>query len=70
MQDEEHLNLLDKLINWIIVDCQLFSIVNNYFFKKLINSLNPEFKVSSKQTLCNKIDDKYTNYKNNIIEIF
>ena len=25
MQGEKHLNLLDKLINWIIVDCQPFS---------------------------------------------
>ncbi len=70
LQGEEHLNLLDKLINWIIVDCQPFSTVDNYSFKELINSLNPGFKVPSRQTLHNKIDNKYTNYKNNIIEIF
>ena len=70
LRGEEHVNLLNKLINWIIIDCQPFSVVDSYPFQEFINDLNPRFKVPSRQTLRNKIDDKYTNYKNNIIKMF
>ena len=70
LQGEEYLNLLNKFINWIITDCQPFSVVDSCSFQELLNEFNPRFRVPSRQTIRKKIDDKYTNYKNNIIKIF
>jgi len=70
LQGEEYLNLLNKLINWIITDCQPFSVVDSCAFQELLNELNSRFRVLLRQTIRKKIDDKYTNYKNNIIKIF
>ena len=61
---------LSKLINWIIVECQPFRVVDSDLFKDFINSLNSGFQVPARQTVRKKIDDKYTSYKNNIIKMF
>ena len=47
LQDKDHLNILDKLINWIIVDCQPFKVVDSIPFKEFIASFNSGFHVPS-----------------------
>ncbi|CAB5367263.1 unnamed protein product [Rhizophagus irregularis] len=54
----------------VVMDCQPFKVVNAPFFRDLIFSLNPGFKVPSRQTLCKKIDDKYEQFKDKIIKVF
>ena len=69
-QSEDHLDSLDKLINWIIMDCQPFRVVENVFFQEFITSLDARFHVPSRHTIRNKIDGKYTHYKNDVIKLF
>ncbi|CAB5213586.1 unnamed protein product [Rhizophagus irregularis] len=69
-QAEDHADILDKLVNWVIDDCQPFKVVDGVLFREFIASLNSKFRVPSRQTLRNKIDNKYTHYKNNIIKLF
>lgn len=70
LQTEDHADTLDKLVDWVIDDCQPFRVVDGALFREFIANLNPRFRVPSRQTLRNKIDNKYANYKNNIIKLF
>jgi hypothetical protein len=70
LQEEEYLDVLNNLMNWVIADCQSFRVVDNSHFKEFVTSLNPKFQIPSRQTLCKKIDDKYEQYKKNIIKMF
>ncbi|CAG8533743.1 zinc finger BED domain-containing protein RICESLEEPER 2-like [Rhizophagus irregularis DAOM 181602=DAOM 197198] len=47
LQGKNHLDILDNLINWVIMKCQAFRVVDSPSFKELIASLNPEFQVPS-----------------------
>lgn len=69
-QGNEYLDHLNRLINWVILEYQPFRVVDSKSFRELINGFNPEFKVPSRQTLRNKIDNKYSYYKSGIIKIF
>ena len=72
-QHQTHVTLqehLDYFINWIIMDCQPFRVVDSPSFRDLIFSLNPGLKVPSRQTIRKKIDDKYEQYKDKIIKTF
>ena len=70
MQGENHLDILNNLVNWVIMECQAFRVVDSPFFKELIASLNPEFQVPSRQTLRKKIGNKYEQNKKIIIKMF
>jgi BED zinc finger len=70
MSSQEYSDILNNFINWVVMDCQPFRVVDNPSFRGLIFSLNSEFKVPSRQTLRKKIDDKYEEYKKKIIKIF
>lgn len=70
LQGEEYSDILDNLVNWVIADCQPFRVVDGSYFRKFIIGLNPRFQIPSRQTLRKKIDDKYKQYKKNIIKIF
>ena len=70
VQGEDCLNLSNKLVNWIIVECLPFRTVDSPFFHEFITGLNPKFQIPSRQTLRKKIDDKYIQYKGNIIKMF
>jgi len=70
LQEEEYLNILNDLVNWVIADCQPFRVVDNLHFRKFITGLNPRFQIPSRQTLRKKIDNKYEKYKKDIIKIF
>ena len=70
LQSEDHLDSLDKLVNWIIVECQPFRVVESASFREFIASLDSGFHVPSRHTIRNKIDEKYTYYKDNIIKLF
>ena len=70
LQSEDHLDSLDKLVNWIIVECQPFRVVESASFQEFIASLDSGFHVPSRHTIRNKIDEKYTYYKDNIIKLF
>lgn len=67
---DQPLDHLNRLTNWVILEYQPFRVVDSSSFKEFINGLNPGFKVPSRQTLRNKIDDKYIHYKNGIIKMF
>ncbi|GET61992.1 hypothetical protein RIR_jg12105.t2 [Rhizophagus irregularis DAOM 181602=DAOM 197198] len=67
---KNHLDILDNLINWVIMECQAFRVVDSPSFKELITSLNPEFQVPSRQTVHKKIDNKYAQNKKIIIKMF
>ena len=72
-QHQMHVTLqehLDYFVNWVVMDCQPFRVVDAPSFRDLIFSLNPEFKVPSRQTLRKKIDDKYEQFKDKIIKVF
>ena len=70
LKGEDYLDSLSKLVDWVIMECQSFRVVDSSSFREFIKSLNPGFQVPSRQTLRNKIDDKYTTYKNQIIKMF
>ena len=70
LQGENHLDILNNLVNWVIMECQAFRVVDSPFFKELIASLNPEFQVPSRQTLRKKIGNKYEQNKKIIIKMF
>lgn len=70
LKGEIYLDSLGKLINWIIVECQPFRVVDSPSFKEFVHSLNSGFHVPSRQTVRNKIDEKYISYKSNIIKMF
>jgi hypothetical protein len=70
LQDEEYLDILDDLVNWVITDCQSFRVVDNLNFRKFITKLNPKFQIPSRQTLRKKIDNNFEKYKKDIIKIF
>lgn len=70
LKGDNYLDSLNKLVNWVIVECQPFRIVDSISFREFIKSLNSGFQVSSRQTLRNKIDDKFTSYKDNMIKMF
>jgi hypothetical protein len=70
LQGEDHLDILNNLVNWVIMECQAFRVVDSLSFKKLIASLNPGFQVPSRQTLRKKIDNKYEKNKKIIIKMF
>ena len=70
LRGQEHLELSNKLINWIIVKCLPFRTVESLSFCEFIKTLNPNFQVPSRRTLRSKITDKYIKYKNNIIKMF
>jgi hypothetical protein len=70
LRGQEHLDLSNKLINWIIVECLPFRTVESSSFCEFIKALNPNFQVLSRRTLRSKIIDKYIKYKNNIIKMF
>jgi len=70
LKGENYLDSLSKLVDWVIMECQSFRVVDSSSFREFIKSLNPGFQVPSRQTLRNKIDDKYTTYKNQIIKMF
>lgn len=40
LQPEDHLNSLNKLVNWVIVECQPFRVVESVSFREFIASLN------------------------------
>lgn len=66
---DQHLDILNDIIDWVIIECQPFRIVDGPSFKKMIASLNPEFQAPSRQTLRKKIDIKYEQTKKIIINI-
>ena len=70
LQEKEQSDILDNLVNWVIADCQPFRVVDNLFFKEFITSLNPKFQIPTRQTLKKKIENKYDQYKKNIIKMF
>ncbi|CAB4424784.1 unnamed protein product [Rhizophagus irregularis] len=70
LQPEDHLNSLNKLVNWVIVECQPFRVVESVSFREFIASLNSGFHVPSRHTIRNKIDEKYIHYRNNVIKLF
>ncbi|CAG8763691.1 22299_t:CDS:2, partial [Rhizophagus irregularis] len=67
---KNHLDILDNFINWVIIECQAFRVVDSPSFKELIASFNPEFQVPSRQTVRKKIDNKYAQNKKIIIKMF
>ncbi len=69
MQGENHEVILDNLVDWVIMECQAFRVVDSSSFKELIASLNPEFQVPSRQTLHKKIVNKYEQNKKVIIKL-
>jgi hypothetical protein len=70
LQSEDHLDSLDKLVNWIITECQPFRVVESDSFQEFVASLDSEFHIPSRHTIRNKIDKKYTHYRNNVIKLF
>ena len=70
LKGENYLDSLSKLVDWVIMECQSFRVVNSSSFREFIKSLNSGFQVPSRQTLRNKIDDKYTTYKSRMIKMF
>jgi hypothetical protein len=70
LQKEKYLENLNDLVNWVIADCQSFRVVDGSHFRKFVAGLNSGFQIPSRQTLRRKIDDKYEQYKNNIIKAF
>ena len=70
MQGEEYSELFNKLMKWVIRDGQSFRVVDNPEFRDFLTDLNPRFQIPSRQTIRNKIDDRYEQYKKNIIKIF
>jgi BED zinc finger len=62
-------DIMEKLINWIIMDNQPFQVVDNTYFKELINILNPGFQIPSRNTIKDKIYKKFTEYKQKLINI-
>ena len=69
LQGENHEVILDNLVDWVIMECQAFRVVDSSSFKELIASLNPEFQVPSRQTLRKKIVNKYEQNKKVIIKL-
>lgn len=67
---DQHLDILNNIVDWVIMECQAFRIVDGPTFKKMIASLNSEFQVPSRQTLRKKIGLKYEQTKKFIINIF
>jgi len=70
LQGEEYSELFNKLMKWVIRDGQSFRVVDNPEFRDFLTDLNPRFQIPSRQTIRNKIDDRYEQYKKNIIKIF
>jgi len=66
---DQYLDILNNIIDWVIIECQPFRVVDGPSFKKMIASLNPEFQAPSRQTLRKKIDIKYEQTKKTIINI-
>lgn len=68
-REREYPEILDNLVNWVIADCQPFRVVDGLYFKEFITSLNPRFQIPSRQTIRKKIDNKYGQYKKDIIKM-
>ncbi len=68
-REKEYPEIVDNLVNWVIADCQPFRVVDGLYFKEFITGLNPRFKIPSRQTLRKKIDNKYEQYKKDIIKM-
>jgi hypothetical protein len=66
---DQYLDILNNIIDWVIIECQPFRVVDGPSFKKMIASLNPKFQAPSRQTLRKKIDIKYEQTKKTIINI-
>ena len=66
---DQHLDILNNIVDWVIMECQPFRVVDGPKFKKMIASLNPEFKAPSRQSLRKKIGIKYEQAKKTIINI-
>ena len=66
---DQYLDILNNIIDWIIIECQPFRVIDGPSFKKMIASLNPKFQAPSRQTLRKKIDIKYEQTKKTIINI-
>jgi len=67
---DNYSDIIDNLINWVIMDCQAFRVVDSPSFKELIARLNPVFQVPSRQTLRKKIDNRYEQNKKIILKQF
>jgi hypothetical protein len=65
----DYSDILNNLINWVIMDCQAFRVVDSSF-KRFMTSLNPGFQVPSRQFLRKKIDTRYEQSKKTILNIF
>ena len=66
---DQHLDILNNIVDWVIMECQPFRVVDGPKFKKMIASLNPEFKAPSRQTVRKKIGIKYEQTKKTIINM-
>ena len=54
-QKQKHIFLL----NWIIIDQQLFTIVENQSFQKFISIIQPKYKLPSRYTLKEMVLSKF-----------
>jgi len=70
LQGENQSDILNNLVDWVIIECQAFRVVDSPSFRELIASLNPGFQVPSRQTLRKKIDNKYEQNKKIILKMF
>ena len=58
----------ESLIEWIVLDLQPFSVVESESFIKMVNKLDPHYRLSSRHTIKRSIIQKFDQNRNLILE--
>jgi len=58
----------ESLIEWIVLDLQPFSVVESESFIKMVNTLDPYYRLSSRNTIKKLIIQKFDQKRNLILE--
>ncbi|CAG8802448.1 16763_t:CDS:1, partial [Racocetra fulgida] len=59
--DKEQKKCDEKLITWLIIDQQPFTVVDNQYFQEFLNFFDPRYTISTRQAVKTKIIDKFEN---------